>query len=190
MREFDRSRQSAGAAKTALRSEAADGGEIDADRRDKLDRWHAERCNDLGAAEAVHSLSMSRGPRFVGSSARGTIAPSQTSPVPAILAKPIESRVGQGRPRHEARPSHAGQGQNRRAPPARRLDGLRKHVGRILRSLVDRGEVAPVPDLPAKAAELGLLDDGNQGMQNQASSTEAARPYPTWTRRRRPGRAS
>ena len=111
MQEFEPSGQSAGAAKIVSRSEAADGGDIPADRQDKLDRRHAERCNGPGLSRAA--------PVSLGAAQKKKAASSRTRPVLATFAKPLgESGVGRSRSRQEVRSPRAKQSQNRRAPPA------------------------------------------------------------------------
>ena len=129
----------------------------EAHRRDALERWRRARSNGLSAADAADAVGVSRATlyRWRKLQSQGRLAPRSR--------RPRRVRKAQWSPQlaaaaHEARADFPMWGKAKIAVLLRRQGYAASDstVGRILKKLVERGAVAPVPALRRKAPRSGL----------------------------------
>ena len=174
---FGMPRQFARAAETASGWSAEYSREEAEFRREVLDRWHAERRDGLSAADAAYVVGIPRATLFRWDRRRtdGCLEPVKTGPRTPRKAYWSQDLVNAVR---ETRLDNPTRGKAKIAAVLQRegWTASESTVGRILRCLMDSGEIVPVAELRMKAEESQLRDYGNQDLHDRLSSNEAAEP--------------
>ena len=155
MQVFGHGRRFARAASAAIRSEAAEGGEVAAYRRDILDRWHLARREGVSAGKAAEVVGIPRSTLFNWDRLRrqGRLEPRSRRPWrlrrTAWSAELVKAVI-------EARREQPMWGKAKIAVVVRSelpegKAASESTVGRILTHLMRQGTVKPVPALRRKA---------------------------------------